>query len=178
MAKSKRKRTWPPIPDDALVKALRIESDRGCVLVAAAFLDEQIKTLLEIHYATDREALLRLLEGMLSGENMSVPYGSATWAIAAAESEGLIKPKPIGKALRKIAQLRNEFAHLAHRGDLELADVHPILQALKEHAADLTRPTQIARSMHVQQPFTEARILFVGLALFLRAGCLGRSLTG
>jgi len=89
---------WP-FPDSDIIKALFAESDRGCVLVAAAFLEEQIKVLLRYWYLTDFNDRLGLIEEVLDGKNMSVAYGSASWATKKAIKLALIRDLQIGRAV-------------------------------------------------------------------------------
>jgi hypothetical protein len=157
---------WPT-PDKALIGVLVKESDRGCVLVGAAFLDEQIKMLLKMRYVSDRDAYLSLLDEICDGKNMSVPYGSAGWALKRASSLGLIPSTQMTRAIKSISELRNGFAHLSHRGNLLLPEVDRIRSTLGPHAAEIREI--VCKIQECGTPHSEARIIFMSLVVFLWA---------
>src|ERR1700681_1012641 len=88
---------------DALVDQLRAESDRGCVLVAAAFLDNALEVLIRAALIDDQKALDKLVE---------YPGPCATFAARSdlAYCLGLIDTATHAD-LRTIRRIRNEFAH-------------------------------------------------------------------
>lgn len=78
------------------------ESDRGCVLVAASFLEQELGSLLSAFFVEGDEAkqLLRV-DG---------PLGSFSSRIDASLALGLIS-RDVGRQLHLIRKIRNEFAH-------------------------------------------------------------------
>ena len=84
-------------------KELQKESDRGCVLLASAYLDECLKELLEANTIEDKEAFINLSSG--SG-------GLATFSsrIDLSYLLGLISHET-RRHLNIIRRIRNEFAH-------------------------------------------------------------------
>ena len=157
---------WPQ-PDSDIIKALFAESDRGCVLVAAAFLEEQIKVLLRYWYLTDFDDRLGLIDEVLDGKNMSVTYGSASWATKKVVKLGLIKDPQLAKAIEKINRLRNEFAHVAHRGVLLQDEVQQIRACLGSHQSVINGGIKAARKTKADRPLSEPRIVFMAIAVFL-----------
>jgi DNA-binding MltR family transcriptional regulator len=83
---------------------LKHESDRGVVLVVAAFLDEQLEMLLTRHFIDDPKVAAELLS---SG---SGPLGTFSSRMKLAYCLDLIHPQQY-KDLQTIRKLRNEFAH-------------------------------------------------------------------
>jgi DNA-binding MltR family transcriptional regulator len=92
---------------DAFYKELQKESQRGGVLLGAAFLDEQLRQLLEA-FLIDHSASGKLLEG-----GAMAPLGSFSSRINMAFCLGLIS-KDIHGDLHIIREIRNEFAHSLH----------------------------------------------------------------
>jgi DNA-binding MltR family transcriptional regulator len=86
-------------------KTLATESDRGCALMAAAFIDEQLKELLSVYLVDDAKVTKRLLGN-------SGPLGSFSARIDMAYSLGLLA-KNIMQDLSLLRKIRNEFAHLS-----------------------------------------------------------------
>lgn len=161
---------WPK-PDAKLIQALGAESDRGCVLVAAAFLDEQVKVLLKLRYSTDHDARQTLIDEVLTPTNMT-GVGTANWCINRAVRIGLMPDPEIPDALRQLCTVRNEFAHQSHRGDLVAGDVSRIHKFLKSHTAaidhwiDATRKDAVALAKQGKQ-LSDERIRFIGITMFL-----------
>lgn len=86
-------------------KTINIESDRGCALMAAAFLDEQLIKLLESYFVDDTTINKRLL-------GSSGVLGSFSARIDMAFSLGLIA-KNIMTDLTLLRRIRNDFAHFS-----------------------------------------------------------------
>jgi DNA-binding MltR family transcriptional regulator len=81
------------------------ETDRGCALVAAAYLDEQLASLLRGFFIDDTKLAGKLIEG-------NGPLGSFSARIDLSHSLGLI-PKLAVRDLHLIRKIRNDFAHIA-----------------------------------------------------------------
>ena len=86
-------------------KTLAAESDRGCALMAAAFIDEQLRELLSLYLVDDAKVTERLLGN-------SGALGSFAVRIDIAYSLGLLA-KNIMQDLSILRKIRNEFAHLS-----------------------------------------------------------------
>jgi hypothetical protein len=81
--------------------------DRGCVLVAHAFIDEQLEVLLTTHL--NRISNGRLTAGLLK-RGPSALLGMFSPRAKMATALGLIDPK-LYRTLRVLNKLRNDFAH-------------------------------------------------------------------
>lgn len=84
---------------------LEKESDRGCALVAAAYLENQLTELLEGFFITQSKKASSALFGF------NGPVGTFSSKIKICFSLGLI-PKEIHNGLDVLRKIRNEFAHL------------------------------------------------------------------
>jgi DNA-binding MltR family transcriptional regulator len=84
-------------------KTLTPETDRGCALMAAAYLDSQLEDLLISHFVDDPAAVEELL-------GQSKPLGSFSSRIDMAYALGLIGLKA-RRDLHLIRKIRNLFGH-------------------------------------------------------------------
>jgi DNA-binding MltR family transcriptional regulator len=84
-------------------KTLTPETDRGCALMAAAYLDSQLEDLLTLHFVDDPAVVEELL-------GQSKPLGSFSSRIDMAYVLGLIGPKA-RRDLHLIRKIRNLFGH-------------------------------------------------------------------
>jgi DNA-binding MltR family transcriptional regulator len=84
-------------------KTLSPETDRGCALMAAAYLDAQLEKLLSLHFVDDRVVVEELL-------GQSKPLGSFSSRIDMAYVLGFIGPKA-RRDLHLIRKIRNLFGH-------------------------------------------------------------------
>lgn len=102
---------------------LKKESDRGCALVAAAYLENEINELLHRFFIKQgskaREALF----------DFNGPAGTFSSKIKMSAALGLI-PEEIHKALDLIRKMRNEFAHLHEPLDFESSKIKQQVQSL------------------------------------------------
>ena len=112
------------------------ESDRGCVIVGAAFLEEELRELLRSQFLASPDALHELLDNVLDGKHSSDRFGTAGWAIRKAVSLGLIKAK-VGEAMRKLCEIRNQVAHRSHSGQITPNDVQSLQAKLAKVNADV-----------------------------------------
>lgn len=81
------------------------ESDRACALMAAAFLDDQLKELLSANFVDDKSVRNRLLD-------QRGPLATFSSRIDMAYALGLIGKKALYD-LNILRKIRNEFAHTA-----------------------------------------------------------------
>jgi len=164
----KKKNTNKPKVSDELVAKLLLESDRGCVLVGAAFLEEQIKAILRQHFISDNRSLHALLDEILDGRHSSVPFGTAGWAIHKAMSLDIF-PKDVSNGLLGICRLRNKFAHVAYVDYLELDEVQKIWNSINDFRpthVEVVKYIAIIRK-HTCRRLPEARASFIALATWL-----------
>ena len=82
---------------------LNDESDRGCTLMAAAFLDEEIESLIKAHLVDNKKAMKSVFDN-------SGALGTFSSRINMAFLLGLI-PKNIYDDLHLLRKIRNDFAH-------------------------------------------------------------------
>lgn len=192
---SRKKKTRPPVkilglinPEEIFTSSsyLTLESDRGCVLVAGAAIDE---------------ALVRLLKAFF--KKASAPHDRSEWATFLIEKQpvpplgsfgirailcfalGLIEEEDF-KAIRHLADTRNTFAHFAKTLEILSNDVPPIVihgdqDAIKEAKAKLARLFENIRTiaesklgdipkLGESKHFSEARLEFmVTVATLLQA---------
>ncbi|MFN8466337.1 MAG: hypothetical protein U0X20_12340 [Caldilineaceae bacterium] len=84
-------------------RQLTLETDRGCALAAAAFLDSELETLLRRYLVDDSSVVQRLFDGNGSFSTFSTKIDSAY-------SLGLLtKHSMLG--IHLVRKIRNEFAH-------------------------------------------------------------------
>jgi hypothetical protein len=79
------------------------ESDRGCALIAAAYIDSQLKELLEGYFVDDKDCVMELL-------GKSKPLGSFSARIDICYAMGLL-PAEVYRDLHLIRKIRNDFGH-------------------------------------------------------------------
>ncbi|SPR97363.1 MltR family transcriptional regulator [Cupriavidus taiwanensis] len=85
-------------------RLLSEESDRGCALVGAAYLDEEITKLLRSRMVENKSNSDALL-------NQGRPIGTFSAKIRVAYAMGLI-PEDVFRDISAIREIRNKFAHL------------------------------------------------------------------
>ena len=114
---------------------LRRETDRGCAIVAAAYVDDLLGELLGAYLVENRDVSRQLL----SSDDSNAPLGTFGSRILMAHAIGLI-PSAECRALRKVKRIRNRFAH-----DLWLSFDNPAvsglcgeLAAFQPHPEDVT----------------------------------------
>lgn len=83
------------------------ESDRACALLGAAFLDEQLRAILEAFCVDDRRAMIKLFEGG------TAPLGTFSSRISAAYALGFLA-RTERRDLDLVRGIRNKFAHQLH----------------------------------------------------------------
>lgn len=90
--------------DPGYLTVMRAESDRGAVLVAAAYIDDALEDLLVAYFVDDEKAIERLL---------TYPGPCSTLAARCdlAYCLGLVG-KDVHTDIRTIIKIRNEFAHM------------------------------------------------------------------
>ena len=87
----------------AFRRTLTPESDRGCALIAAAYVDAQLETLLRSYFVDDSKCVDELLAN-------SKPLGTFSARIDLTYALGLL-PADIYRDLHLIRKIRNDFGH-------------------------------------------------------------------
>lgn len=115
---------------------LEKESDRGCALVAAAYLENQITELLEGFFIKQsRKASESLFE-------FNGPVGTFSSKIKMCLALGLI-PKEISNGLDVVRKIRNEFAHLHEPLDFDTQSISQrVVALLPEISVENTLPRE------------------------------------
>jgi DNA-binding MltR family transcriptional regulator len=98
-----------PVPDfDSALEfrtTLNPETDRGCALMAAAYLDERLGEFMKGYFVDDSKVADDLLE-------QSRPLGTFSSRIDMAYALGLISEEE-HRGLHPIRRIRNDFGHVA-----------------------------------------------------------------
>ncbi len=92
---------------DELASALLKESDRGCVMIAAAFLDDALEEVLRSFFRTDPFSLKNAVDPLLAGNG---PISTFSSRIQLCYALMLITTN-MRKELDLTRKLRNDFAH-------------------------------------------------------------------
>lgn len=137
----------------ALVETLMEESDRGCVLVGVAYLDEEVQLLLRESFESAKEVVRKAVDPLLKGG--FAPLGSFSARIKLALALGLIDLE-VHDVLDRLRELRNAFAHTNGPVRLSKEQVSSILCRL---------PTYLQKFAKVLRLCTESRV-----AEFRRSG--------
>lgn len=117
------------------------ESDRGCALVAAAYLENEMTELLKRFFVTQGSKATKALF------DFNGPVGTFSSKIRLSLALGLI-PEEIQSALDLIRNLRNDFAHLHEPLNFESPTIRQRIRRLlpsMETASQSTRQNFIAK---------------------------------
>jgi DNA-binding MltR family transcriptional regulator len=135
------------------------ETDRGCVLVAAAYLDDNLAELLRAFFIADASAADELLEN-------NRPLGTFSSRIQACRALGLLSSTEC-RDLDLIRRVRNEFAHMSE----ELSFESPkIKDRCKSFSSFLHR-----EGMRTRDQFTRAAMRLSGTIHFATKNTAHRS---
>jgi len=142
MSKKKSPPTAEELSKDIhdVVSVLENESDRGLVLVAAAYLDDMLTALIREKFVEDQKITEELL-----GTNG--PLGTFSAKINLAYCIGLLHSNARSD-LRKTRQIRNKFAHMRNKASFEdraIQDKCSSLTYASKPIASTDDPTKIAR---------------------------------
>jgi DNA-binding MltR family transcriptional regulator len=103
------------------------ESDRGCVLVASAILDNYLEMLLRAEFSQDATVVKRVINPLFKGQGPLASFWSKTQL---AYSLDLIS-EWMYKDLERIRELRNKFAHRYKAADFGDPAVVRLTEKLK-----------------------------------------------
>ncbi|KXI28120.1 MltR family transcriptional regulator [Paraglaciecola hydrolytica] len=81
------------------------ESDRGCALMAAAYLDERLADLLKAYLVDDRSVVGQMFD-------FNGPFGTFSSRIDSAYTLGLL-PRNVRADIQLVRKIRNDFAHVS-----------------------------------------------------------------
>jgi DNA-binding MltR family transcriptional regulator len=139
-----------PVDKEALAFALTLmeESDRGCVLVGAAHLDEEVQTLLRETFENAVEIVRKAVDPLLKGG--FAPLGSFAARTKLALALGLISSE-VHDALEKLRALRNTLAHTTGPFRLSEEQVGSILPKLPTHVQKFWKVTRLVTEQLVAE---------------------------
>lgn len=108
-------KAWEPTALSDSVREIRFESDRGAMLVGAAFIDDALYALLKAAFVDPATAVKRVLEypGPCSALSARADVALATGAIGSEMHDDI----------RRIAKMRNRFAHDPRRATFKQPEV-------------------------------------------------------
>lgn len=140
------------VPDWANLVAQNIlkESDRGCAIVAAELLSEELEQLLRAYCRSDPADVKQTIDPLFSGYG---PLATFSARINLAYSLGIL-PRPTRDRLDIIRRLRNDFAH--EWGPLDFND--PKCAARLAMLGIWTRKRNARSSLHRRPPNRLLRI--------------------
>lgn len=125
----------------SFLKEFQNETDRGAVLVGAAFIDERLERLLHSHFIKCKQT-----GEILNGSN--APLGIFSARIKLSFCLGLITELEF-KEIEIIRRVRNEFAHKVHGLTFKDQKVHDLCQNLKANTPDQKRFSGDARQLFI-----------------------------
>jgi uncharacterized protein YutE (UPF0331/DUF86 family) len=156
------------VPEFTWVNDFIGESDRGCVLIAHALLEERIGDLIEVYLLTSIDKIKTHLERLRTGRNN--PMGSFIACVEYAESLQIITQK-LANILKEINKMRKAFAHyqLPRTNKIELSQVQSIFELFDDNAKKLAMDFIKSENFAWPEGYSEARRYFVGIvsALFV-----------
>lgn len=126
--------------DMVMREQFRTESDRACVILCAALLDQALETILKSRLAPTSTATDELLEGAYA------PISSFNARIDLAHRLGLISTK-LCRDLHSVRKIRNDFAHNISGCSFEDSSVHH-------------RVTELSRSLRLIERNPDVRTTF------------------
>jgi len=115
------------------IEATSSESDRGCMLVSHAFIDERMQEIIK--------DILFQWPGVLQGEIAKIVSGWSEVFTSFPRRVDFFRKhchlsKEVARALKKFNTIRNEFAHKAHANRIVPEDVVKILDELARSQQD------------------------------------------
>lgn len=115
-------------PVGKFIASLYQETDRGCSLMAAAFLDDALLELLKKNLIRDKRVSDKLFES-------NQPFGNFSSKIDVAYALGLIG-KAVHQDLHLVRKIRNDFAHVADPIGFEHAPIKSRCSELTLHTLE------------------------------------------
>jgi hypothetical protein len=100
---------WSVADEAAIIRDMRSESDRGCMLLCAAFLDRGLEKLLRVNFEKSSDATQKEIDSILI-RYPEAALGNLTMRARYAHAQGLID-RETSEAIREFANKRNSYAH-------------------------------------------------------------------
>lgn len=127
-----------PVDEDTLLlmKTLFQESDRGCVLVGAAYLDDELELMLRTNFSNDEKTIKKTINLLFKGGNAPL---SSFWAKTNIAFALELINNETYSAINKVRELRNSFAHKAGPAILTDDSVAPIISKLEKYIQKATK---------------------------------------
>ena len=153
----------------ALVKEFEAETDRGAVLVGAAFLEHQLGELLTRYFVDDAKIVAELL-------NPGGPAGTFSSRIKLAYCIGLLRPDQF-RDLETVRKLRNEFAHTFDKASFRHARARDLCANLQQISLmELQRGKMSEKEQKILiDAYKTAREKFIGNVIHLIIGLAVRA---
>jgi len=114
---------------------LSLETDRGLVLMAVAYIDERLSVLLEKYFVDDQNVVKTLFDA-------TGPLGTFSSKLKLAYGIGLL-PKNIYTDCNKIRKIRNSFAHVSKPITFEDEPIKSQTHSLVVHGIDNHNRTKV-----------------------------------
>lgn len=133
-----KKRGIDKLPFEDVVElrvTLTDETDRGCALMASAYIDHELGKLLRLHLVENKTVIDDLF-----GHNG--PLGTFSSRINLAYSLGLI-PADISRDLHLLRKIRNDFAHNPKKFGFEKPEIKSRCEELKFASPDRKNPREL-----------------------------------
>ena len=86
-------------------KTLSLETDRGCVMMAAAYIDDQLGELLKAYLIDDKKVVKLMFD-------FNGPFGTFSSRNDGAYALGLL-PGNVHRDIHLLRKIRNDFAHVS-----------------------------------------------------------------
>lgn len=145
-----------PYTDDDLkgiIDALFDESDRGCILVGAAWVEDCLDKLLRATFKRASGIGNKELDKLLSYEEKNPPLASSTARVKVAEALGLFNRR-IGRSLRSLLNYRNAAAHWRKGLTLGAPKDQDAKKQLAEFLANVPHPPGLDEIFKLHKGFT------------------------
>lgn len=134
-----------------LSESMDRESDRGCVLLGAEMLSNDLEFLLRAFFRTEPSIVKKTINPLFKGFS---PLATFAARIELAYAMGLI-PKVVQVRLHLVRELRNLFAHTATHLDLSDPKCKPILDKLAGTSKDFPSAQETSEMTFGKQKLTK-----------------------
>jgi DNA-binding MltR family transcriptional regulator len=155
-------------PVHPFMDVLMDESDRGCILVAQAFLENQLENLLRKHLVKVSNETEKFINKLI-GSGTSTPLGSFAPRARMARALGLINTKTYS-VLMAINDLRRKYAHCPQHVTLKLNEITTMydeLEGMRKAWANCLNKWEPTRKNMEKRKHSEARMMFESLVVSL-----------
>lgn len=115
-------------------RLMKAESDRGCALMGASYVDDRLADLLKKKLLLNSDLRERMFDYI-------GPLGSFSARINMAYAIGLI-PANLRRELHVMRDIRNVFAHRAAHLTFESPEISPLVDKLRLHFKEMSEPAR------------------------------------